>query len=231
MCGRVAIFTPPAQLAKLLDATLAAGIDLATAPSWNVGPQRQLFGVTDSPDGRVLDSYLWGLIPAWAKDPSIAAHTVNARSETIMEKPSFREAYRHHPVAIPVDGFFEWEVLPARKKQPHYFVRRDEQPMVLAGIFEHWQNPLIENAPTLTTCTIITSEPSADIDGLHDRMPVVLDLRDVDEWLTAPAAERYHLLRPAPVGTITHHPVDVAVGSVRNDGPQLITPTERHSLF
>jgi putative SOS response-associated peptidase YedK len=231
MCGRVALYSPPIRLAKLLDATLAAGIDPEGVPSWNLGPQRQLFGVTETPEGRRLDTYLWGLVPAWAKDVGIAAHTVNARCETIREKPSFREAYRRHPVAIPVDGFFEWEVLPARKKQPHYFLRRDEAPMVLAGIFEHWRDPALEAGPTLTTCTIITSEPGVDIDGLHDRMPVVLELNDVERWLTGAPDDRYELLRPAPAGTIRHYPVDVAVGSVRNDNPSLITPTTRHSLF
>lgn len=225
MCGRVALYTPPAALAAFLRATLDPALAEPPAPSWNVGPQRTLFGAHLVDGQRILAPYRWGLVPRWATRTDTAARTINARCETIREKPSYREAYREHPLVLVVDGFYEWEVLPGRTKQPHYFSRADGAPMIFAGLFE--RSPLVPEP----TCTVITSEPGPDIDGLHDRMPVVLDPRDVDEWLSAPPDARYHLLAPAPAGTIVHHPVDPRVGSVRHDGPELIADVPRRSLF
>jgi putative SOS response-associated peptidase YedK len=235
VCGRVALYSPPSRLARLLSAELAAGLDETFHPSWNLGPARTLFGVREDEAGaRTMTPYTWGLIPAWAKDPRIANQTVNARSETVREKPSFREAYRHRPIVVPVDGYFEWEVLPRRTKQPHYFFRRDGEPMIVAGLFEVWHDPLQPAAPARVTCTLLTCEPSSDIDDLHDRMPVILRPDEVSVWLATDRHspdERYQLLQPAPAGTLVHHPVDQRVGSVRNDGPEMIEPRERHSLF
>jgi putative SOS response-associated peptidase YedK len=235
MCGRIALFTPPIRLARLLDAALAAGIEPEGRPSWNVGPQRRLFGVALEEGARVLDRYRWGLLPSWSKDPLIANRLFNARAETVAEKPSFRSAYARRTCAIPVDGFYEWDHRPGKDRQPHYFSRADGAPMVLAGLYEFWRDPAApEGTEALRTCTVITTEPSADMDGLHDRMPVVLELPDVGEWLDVAAhdgSERHGLLRPAPRGTLTHFGVDKAVGSVRNDGPELIEPSEPGALF
>jgi len=235
MCGRVALFSPPARLAKLLDAQLAAGIDPDGHPSWNIGPLRRLFAVTEHDNARTLDRYRWGLVPSWAKDSSIANRLFNARGETVAEKPSFRSAFAKRPCVVPVDGFYEWDHRPGREKQPHYFSRRDEQPLLLAGLYERWHDPDgPSDAPLLQTCTIITTNPNKDMDDLHDRMPVVLDLSDVACWLdvqTHGPDERALLLRPAPVGTLHHYGVDKAVGSIRNDGTELIEPAEPQSLF
>jgi len=235
MCGRVALFTPPVRLARLLDAALAAGIDPDGHPSWNVGPQRRLFAVTEQPEGRVLDRYRWGLLPSWAKDPSIANRLFNARGETVAEKPSFRSAFAKRPCVIPVDGFFEWDHREGRQKQPHYFTRVDGQPLLFAGLYEHWRDrDAGDEAPWVATCTIITTTPSNDMDDLHDRMPVILELGDVEQWINVTdvdPAERALLIRPSAVGTITHHGVGKAVGSVRNDGPELIEPVEPQVLF
>ena len=234
MCGRVALFTPPVRLAKLLDATLAAGIEPEGRPSWNVGPQRRLFALTE-PDGvRTLDAYRWGLLPSWAKDPTIANRLFNARGETVAEKPSFRSAFAKRPCVIPVDGFYEWDHRPGRNKQPNYFTRSDGQLMLFAGLYEQWRDPNVEDPAPLKTCTIITTTPSKDMDEIHDRMPVVLSAADVETWLNVKdygADERAQLLCPAPAGTLVHYGVDNAVGSVRNDGPELIERTETQSLF
>jgi putative SOS response-associated peptidase YedK len=234
VCGRVALYSPPSRLARFLEATLAAGIDPEGHPSWNVGPQRRLFAVSETPTGPVLDRYRWGLIPSWAKDGSIANKLFNARGETVAEKPSFRSAFAKRPCAIPVDGFYEWDHRPGGHRQPHYFTRRDGDPLILAGLFEHWRDPALPEAPVLATCTIITTTPSDDIEGIHDRMPVILDRDDVSLWLNTTdhgPDERAALLHTAPVGTLQHHGVGSAVGSVKNDGPQLITPEEPGSLF
>ncbi|HWD95592.1 MAG TPA: SOS response-associated peptidase [Acidimicrobiales bacterium] len=237
MCGRIALFTPPAHLARFLDAALAADLDLDEPPSWNVGPQRTLFAVTERDDTRVLDRYRWGLVPSWSKDPSVGNRLFNARGETVTEKPSFRNAFAKRPCAIPVDGFYEWDHRPGRNRQPHYFTRVDEAPLVFAGLYEFWRDDTLANAELLATCTIITTTPSEDMDELHDRMPVVLNPDDVETWINANVHrpdERQLLLRPAPAGTLTHYGVNTAVGSVKNDGPELTEPIESvepQSLF
>jgi len=234
MCGRVALFSPTTRLARLLDATLAAGIDPEGEPSWNLGPMRTLFGVTGTPDARVLDGFRWGLIPSWSKNATVANLTINARCETVAEKPSFREAFIHRPCAIPVDGFFEWGHLGNSPKQPHYFTRRDGEPMVFAGLYEYWKDPSREDAPVIATCTVITTEPGEDIDGIHDRQPVVLELADVDRWINTERfspAQRHELLVPSPKGVLTHVGVGKAVGSIYNDGPEMIVPEAPQSLF
>ena len=231
MCGRVALFSPPSRLARLLEATLAAGLEDVT-PSWNVGPLRHLFAAHESDAGRVLERYRWGLVPSWAKDPSIANRLFNARGETVAEKPSFRSAFARRPCVVPVDGFYEWDHRAGRAKAPHYFQRADDEPLLLAGLYEHWHDP---SAPetVLATCTVITTTPSVDMDELHDRMPVVLAREDVADWLDVenPREVRAAMLRPAPAKTLVHHAVDAAVGSIRNDGPQLIEPTGPAELF
>ncbi len=234
MCGRVALFTPPAHLARFLDAALAAGLDPDQPPSWNVGPQRPLFGVSEHDETRVLDRYQWGLVPSWSKDPTIGNRLFNARAETVAEKPSFRSAFAKRPCVIPVDGFYEWDHRPGRHRQPHFFTRVDEEPLLLAGLYEYWRNDAVVSAEPLKTCTIITTTPSEDLDELHDRMPVVLNLDDVETWINVAEHgpdERQLLLRPAPKGTLTHYGVDTAVGSVNNDGPELTAPIEPQSLF
>ena len=235
MCGRVALFSPPARLARLLDAALAAGIEPEGHPSWNVGPLRRLYGVSEREGERTLDRYRWGLVPSWSKDPSIANRLFNARGETVAEKPSFRSAFAKRPCVIPVDGFYEWDHRPDLQRQPHYFTRTDGQPLLFAGLYERWHDPSTpDDAPALQTCTIITTTPSDDIEELHDRMPVILATPDVETWLNVSdydPDERAQLLRPAPHGTLSHYGVDTAVGSVRNDGPELINPVDPQSLF
>ncbi len=235
MCGRVALFTPPARLARFLDATLAAGLDPDGHPHWNIGPRQQLVATVRRDEHRVLDHYWWGLIPGWAKDPSIANRLFNARAETVAEKPSFRSAFTRRPCVIPVDGFYEWDHRTKGVAQPHYFHRADGNPLLLAGLWEHWHDPAgAPTDPPVATCTVITTTPSDDVDGLHDRMPVVLELDDVTPWLDAvrrEPAERLRLLDPSPAGTLVHYPVHRDVGSLRHDGPQLIEPSEPTTLL
>lgn len=235
VCGRVALFSDPIRFARLLDATLVAGLEEETHPSWNVGPQRRLFGVAEHDGARVLDRYRWGLLPGWARDPSIANRLFNARAETVAEKPSFRAAFKKRPCVIPVDGFYEWDHRPSREKQPHFFTRADAEPLLLAGLYESWHDPATpDDVPWVQTCTVITTTPSEDMDEIHDRMPVIVEIADVDNWLNVDdcgPAERAHLLRPARAGTLRHCGVGSAVGSVHNDGPELIAPAEPRSLF
>jgi putative SOS response-associated peptidase YedK len=222
MCGRVALYSPPERFARYLDAALEA--EVAVPARWNVPPQSPLFIVHDAPEGRLLEPATWGLIPAWSPTTQLRSTLINARSETVREKPSFRDAYRSGPCVIPLDGYFEWDRHPDRPVQPHYFTRIDGEPLLVAGLTTMWRDPEQPDRPPLTTCVIVTSEPNDDVASIHDRMPVVLERGDVDEWLTALPDARYHLLRPAPVGTLQHVGVDPAVGSVTATGPHLIEP-------
>jgi len=235
MCGRIALFTPPARMARLLDATLAAGCDPEGHPSWNIGPTQRIDGVRAIEGDRILDRYRWGLIPSWAKDASIATRTFNARSETAASKPSFRSAYKVRRLLVPIDGFYEWDRRATPKPQPHYFSRTDGQPMVLAGLWESWHDPAAtDDAAPLTTATILTTVSGDDIDGIHDRMPVVLEPETFDLWLSDDADETEAiatLLRPAETGTLIHHAVGRQVGNVRNDGPELVELATPDTLF
>ena len=234
MCGRVALYSPTTRMARLLDAVLACGIDPDGVPSWNLGPMRTLFGVTQLDETRTMHDFRWGLVPSWSKDPSMGNLTINARCETVAEKPSFREAFIKRPCAIPVDGFFEWGHLGNSPKQPHYFTRRDGEPMVFAGLYEYWTDTSIPNSPVLATCTVITTEPGVDIDGIHDRQPVVLELDSVEQWINTnkySPQQRYELLKPSEKGILTHVGVGKDVGSIYNDGPEIITPEQPNSLF
>ena len=224
MCGRIALYTPPRALARLLDAAIAAGLDLEAAPSWNVGPTRTLFGVVSTGGSRVLGEYRWGLVPWWTKEPGAATTTFNARAETVATKPSFRDAFRSQRLLIPVDGFFEWDRR-GDTKVPHFFTRADGTPIVLAGLYDRWRDPRAPDAAPLVTCTVLTTTPGPDVDGIHNRMPVVIERDAFDLWLTARDDELdavQALCAPAGAGTLIHHAVDTKVGNVRNDGPELI---------
>ncbi len=221
------MFTPPGRVARLLEATLAAGIDPEGKPSWNIGPQRTLFALTDGGE-RVVDSYKWGLLPSWAKDPAISNKMFNARAETVREKPSFRSAFAKRPCVVAVDGFYEWDHREGNAKQPHYFTRTDGELLLFAGLHEFWRDKdLGEDAPAVKTCTVITTTPNDDIDGMHNRMPVILELDEIETWLDyrdeSPEL-RQAMLDPAPIGTLQHIAVGTRVGNVRNDGPDLIEP-------
>lgn len=235
MCGRIALVTPPASMARLLEAGLAEDVDPEGHPSWNIGPTQRIDGIAEIEGARVLDRYRWGLIPPWAKDLSFGARTFNARSETAASKPSFRAAWKARRLLIPIDGFFEWDRSGPGKPQPHYFTRADGHPLVVAGLFETWRDPTgSPDATPLRSTTMLTTDAGADMDGIHDRMPVVLEQGAFDLWLEAEGDELpvlHDLCRPAPQGTLIHHPVDRKVGSVRNDGPELIEPAAPESLF
>jgi putative SOS response-associated peptidase YedK len=159
----------------------------------------------------------------------MGARLANARAETVAEKPSFRRAFLERPCVLPVDGYYEWRVGPQGAKLPHFFTRRDEEPLLLAGLFERWHSTRSDEV--LLTCCVITTEPSADVVEVHDRMPVVLDPSDLDAWLQGDATLRHTLLRPAPEGTLHHHEVSQLVNSTRHDGPHLIDPEGTASLF
>ena len=234
MCGRFALYTPPARIARYFDATLAEGEDAEHEPSWNVAPTDQVLGVRDRPqkDGgepvRTVMTFRWGLIPWWSKDAKSGSRLFNARCETAATRASFREAFRERRIIVPADGFYEWRRLKTGGKVPNYFTRADGAPLAFAGLAERWRDKAApEGTPPIRSCTIITAPGGPDMHGIHDRMPVILDPSTFDVWLD-PANEDVEelkaLLRPAAAGTVVHHRVGPRIGNVRNNDPTLVDP-------
>jgi putative SOS response-associated peptidase YedK len=234
MCGRIAQFTPSARLARYFEAELADGVAPESQAGWNVGPTRDIAGITASgsvPEhgggtARILDLYRWGLIPNGARHPSAASQLFSARAESVPTRSSFRDAFRHQRIVIPTDGFFEWHKQ-GRRRQPYFFHRADGAPLALAGLWDTWEGRLRgeDRFSVIRSCTIITTRAGQDMDGIHDRMPVVLDPSVLNIWLEPDNEHRRQLqalLRPPGKGILVHHPVDPRVSNVRNDDPGVI---------
>jgi putative SOS response-associated peptidase YedK len=229
MCGRFVSASPPDELARYFGAELDDDLE----PNFNVAPTNEVYAVRARDDHRHLTALRWGLVPFWAKDLKIGSRMINARAETVAEKPAFRKAYQRHRCLIPADGFYEWAKLEGRKnKQPYFIHRTDGEPVVFAGLWERWRprledgKTIDESAEPIETCTILTTTPNAEMSAIHDRMPVLLPPSVWDDWLSEDA-ELDHvgsLLRPAPDGLLTLVPVSTAVNNVRNKGEELIRP-------
>jgi len=221
MCGRIVLAAEPDYLARIFEARLDGQLFEGWQPRWNVGPTSQIAGISDEEGGRVLAPYRWGLVPSWAADPSAFRSTFNARAETVASKPTFSTAFRHSRILIPVDGFFEWETLASNRKRPYVFTRGDGGAVVFAGLGDRWVGP---GGDEIHSAAIITVPAGPDM-PIHTRQPVVLEARDWDHWLDPdidqPAALGPLLTASFP-GTLVHHPVDPRVGSVANDGPELM---------
>jgi putative SOS response-associated peptidase YedK len=217
MCGRYAQRTDTKRLAKEFK---VAEIPEAR-PRYNIAPTQEVLAVRKSPDGREMTFYKWGLVPSWAKDASVGAKLINARSETVTEKPSFREAFKRRRCVIPADGFYEWQRLEGRK-QPFFFRMRDERPFGFAGLWERWEG---EGGEVINSCAILTTEANEVLRPVHDRMPVILHPDDYEVWLGAEARELdlvREMLRPYPAKEMVGYPVGSGVNSPRNQGAGLL---------
>jgi putative SOS response-associated peptidase YedK len=194
-------------------------------PSYNIAPTQDVLAVRADADGkREMTVLKWGLIPFWAKDESIAAHTSNARAETLLEKPSFKHAFRARRCLIPADGFFEWAKA-GREKIPYYFRMADDSPLAFAGLWERWRDP--SSGRPIETCTIVTTTPNEILSTMHHRMAVILKPDAFTLWLDPTmkrAEELMDLLSPFPAEEMAFHPVSKLVNNVRNNFPQCITP-------
>lgn len=234
MCGRYHITRPLEAVAEVFDAIIPDEIRDAAAdqlPRYNIAPTQMVPIIRIEVEGpnrgaRILDFAHWGLVPSWAKDTSIAARMINARVETVAEKPSYRGAFRHRRCLIPTCGFYEWKTVKPEAgkayKQPYRVHFSDQRMMVTAGLFEVWQ---AADGSALGTCSMLTIAASQAMSPLHPRMPVVLDTEDEwDAWL-APRAEPELLLslcQSYDGADFVYHAVDRAVGQVRNETPTLL---------
>ncbi|OLP17339.1 hypothetical protein BST81_16175 [Leptolyngbya sp. 'hensonii'] len=218
MCGRFTLSPSPEVLAEVFQ--LAAVPDLS--PRYNIAPTQSIAAILQTESGRYCKLLRWGLIPAWAKDPQMGARLINARSETVAEKPSFRSAFRQRRCLIPADGFYEWQRTKTGK-QPFYFRMQDGSPFAFAGLWERWQGNGTTEA--INTCTILTTEANSLLKPIHDRMPVILQPQDYATWL-APTTTQGNvlqsLLRPYEAALMTAFPVTSQVNYPGNDTPDCI---------
>ena len=236
MCGRFTLRTPAEELARLFTDLHCPDLVRPDGglfrPRYNIAPTQNVLAVRaathdpgQSVQGCECVPLRWGLIPNWSKSLT-GPPLFNARSETVAEKPSFRTAFRRRRCLIPADGFYEWQALTPKQKQPQYITLRTGQPFALAGLWETWQPP---DGSRVESCTILTTAANAFMQPLHDRMPVILSPAEFAPWLdpalTAPE-QLLPMLDQYPADEMTAYPVSTLVNSVRNDSPELIIPSE-----
>lgn len=191
MCGRFTIMLDPEALQLELD---LGEIPAGFKPNFNVAPGQPIAAVRDL-QTRKVELFKWGLVPVWAKDPMVGHKLINARSETIAEKPSFKQAFLRRRCLIPADGFYEWKK-DSSPKQPYLFKMSDGKPFTFAGIWEFWRD---RTGIELTTCAIITTTPNEMVEAYHDRMPVILEKDARWKWLgETPVEELKEMLKPYP---------------------------------
>ncbi|MFH1763985.1 MAG: SOS response-associated peptidase [Gemmatimonadota bacterium] len=224
MCGRYTLSVP---LSNLVDAFDVHPPDFGYPPRFNIAPTQDAPVIAQDQEGRRMGLLRWGLIPSWAKDPAIGSRMINARSETVAEKPAFRRAFQRRRCLVPADGFFEWrrdsgEGAAKGPKTPYWIHLAGRAPFVMAGLWERWDP---EGAAPLYSFTILTTEAAPAIEEIHPRMPVILPAGARDRWLdpAATSEELLPLLLPLREG-IESYPVSSRVNSPGNDLPECIEP-------
>ena len=226
MCGRFTQRFSWRELHELLD---LIGSPANLAPRYNVAPGQQVATVRAEDGGRRLAMLRWGLIPSWAKEPNIGYRLINARSETVRTKPSFRSAWRSRRCLIPADGFYEWTG-ERKSKQPWLITMKERGVFCFAGLWERWKVPAdlklagslaeLREGDALETCTILTTTANADISRVHHRMPVILPFESCEPWLAGDDMA----LGPLPPDTMTLHRVSPLVNKATNDDPRCVEP-------
>ena len=217
MCGRFTQRADSKRIAKEFKVTEVPAVEAR----YNVAPTQEVLAVRGRGDGREMTFFKWGLVPSWAKDASMGARLINARSETVAEKPAFRAAFKQRRCVIPADGFYEWQRTEGRK-QPFFFRMRDEHPFGFAGLWERWEG---EGGRVINSCAILTTEANEVLRPVHDRMPVILHPDDYELWLCGSARELdlvKEVLMPYPATEMVGYPVGSGVNSPRNQGAGLL---------
>lgn len=219
MCGRFTLSQSAEAIASVFQLNQVPTLE----PRYNIAPTQPVSTVlqTTAQKERQFQMWRWGLIPAWAKDATIGAKLINARAETVAEKPSFRSAFRHRRCLVVADGFYEWRRQEG-KKQPFYFRMQNGQPFAFAGLWEHWQDP---DGEAIASVTIITTAANELLQPIHDRMPVILNPKDYDLWFDPALQKSEHLqqlLQPYSAAAMISYPVSTKVNKPTNDTPELI---------
>jgi putative SOS response-associated peptidase YedK len=215
MCGRYRL-TRADRLAEKFESVYGGDAE-ELKPRYNIAPTQPVPVIRQANSGRVISFMRWGLIASWAKDGS--APQINARSETLLEKPTFKESVERRRCLIPADGFYEWKHT-GSSKQPFHFGMRDDSLFAFAGIWDSWKPP---DGPAVESCAILTTTPNQLLADVHDRMPVILHPNHYHAWLTAPAMNSHHfahILAPFDVAQMKRWPVGPQMNDVQNDDPE-----------
>ena len=220
MCGRYTAAMSWSELVDLYEIT-ETGIPLNVAPRYNVAPTQTVPIVRSVPNGRELAMVRWGLVPSWSKGPDSRYSMINARAETVTEKPSFRTPFRRRRCLVPADGFYEWKKANGAK-QPYRIALNEGRPFAFAGLWDSWESA---DETAIESCTIIVTDANELVRPIHDRMPVILDPGNHVRWLDVegtPADEAAEMLRSYPSERMTAYPVSRMVNSPKNDDPKCI---------
>lgn len=231
MCGRFTLRAPAEAIASLFNLDEMTQV----VPRYNIAPTQPVGIVRMNParEAREWTHVLWGLIPSWSKDPTMGARLINARSETVREKPSFRAAFKRRRCLVPADGFYEWKKI-GKRKQPYHITVDDGAPgaegaeplFAIAGLWESWSSP---DGSILESCTLLTTEANEAMEPLHHRMPVIIEPEDYAMWLGSGRDEErdyldnlHHLMRPYPSAPISAREVSMYVNNSRNEGAECL---------
>jgi putative SOS response-associated peptidase YedK len=219
MCGRMAINLPQDAMAQLFAAT--PDNDLPQGPNYNVCPTMPITVATSDAGHRRLRAMRWGFVPRWYKSLTDGPLLINARSETIAEKPAFREACRERRCLVATEGFYEWKREKGQTPLPWFVSRADGAPLVMAGVWQRWQGA---EGEAIDSCAIVTCAANDLMAPVHDRLPVILEPKDWPLWLGEAGRGAAPLMRPAAEGILKMHRVGTEVNSNRASGPELIEP-------
>lgn len=219
MCGRFSIAAPAGPIENRFDVEIGFNY----TPRFNCAPTQNIPVISNREPG-VLSLYRWGLIPVWAKDKKIGNSLINARAETITEKPAFKNSFRRKRCLVPADGFYEWKRTAAKQKTPYRITMKDEGLFSMAGIWDSWKD---EEGEIIHSFSIITTTPNGLMQGIHDRMPVILERKDEKTWLQEKDPDvLIKLLKPFPPELMKAYPVSTLVNSPANDIPEVMAPVE-----
>lgn len=223
MCGRFTLTVDPAEQQEPFNNFT---FPEKFAPRFNIAPTQPILAIPND-DKFTADFFVWGLIPMWAKDPNIGSRLINARAETLPEKPAFRGSLKYKRCLILADGFYEWKTVEGKKSKTPFFIHmKDRKPFAFAGLWDSWNSP---EGSQIKSTTIITTEPNELMSLLHNRMPVILHPRDYDKWLNpSPQTpdQLMPLLKPFPADAMDAYPVTPLVNKPVNDIPELVVPAK-----
>ena len=220
MCSRYNLLTP----LEAVQSYFGAWNGEPYPPRYNIAPTQPVAAIWEAHGRREAHFARWGLVPGWVKDPRDFPLLVNARVETMADKPAFRDALKHGRCIIPASGYYEWHTNPDKTKQPYYITMQDDRPMALAGLYTSWMGPNGEEIDSVATITVAANSQLSEI---HDRMPAILEGNAIDDWLNVRevrAREAWQLALPLDDGALKFHPVSTRVNSARDDDAGLIEP-------